>query len=137
MNKTIMTGRLTRDAEIRYGGADNSKAVARFSIAVRRKFRKDDEPDADFFNCVAFGAQAAFMEKYGHKGVKFEVVGRFQNDNYTTKDGEQRKDYTLVAEEIEFAESKAGDAPASAPAASAPAASTAGESFVEEELPFN
>ena len=81
-------GRLTRDPEVRYAQNESGTAVARFSIAVDRRFKRDGEPDADFFNCTAFGKQAEFVEKYLRKGTKMLITGRIQNDNYTNKDGQ-------------------------------------------------
>ena len=83
MNKVFMMGRLTKDPEVRYNG---DKAVARYSIAVDRRFKKDE---ADFFNCVSFGKQAEFVEKYLTKGTKVVLNGRLQNDTYTNKNGEK------------------------------------------------
>lgn len=88
MNKVILMGRLTRDPEVRYSQGASQTAVARFSIAVDRRFKREGEPDADFFNCTAFGKQAEFIERYLRKGVKVVVCGRIQNDNYTNKEGQ-------------------------------------------------
>ena len=108
MNKAILMGRLTRDSEIRYSQGDNSMAIAKFSLAVDRKFKKQgDEVTADFFNCTAFGKQAEFVEKYLKKGTTVVVTGRIQNDNYTNKDGQKVYSVQIMVEEIEFAESKA------------------------------
>lgn len=106
MNKVILMGRLTRDPEVRYAQNDNGTAVARFSIAVDRKFKRDGEPDADFFNCTAFGKQAEFVEKYLRKGIKMLIAGRIQNDNYTNKDGQTVYSVRVMVDEMEFAESK-------------------------------
>ena len=107
MNKIILMGRLTRDPEVRYGGADNQTAIGRFSLAVDRRFRRaGDSVDADFFNCTAFGKQAEFVEKYLKQGTKILLVGRVQNDNYTNREGQKVYSVQVIAEEIEFAESK-------------------------------
>ena len=106
MNKVILMGRLTRDPEVRYSQGASATAVGRFSIAVDRKFKREGEPDADFFNCTSFGKQAEFVEKYLRKGTKVVVVGRIQNDNYTNKDGQQVYSVRIMVDEIEFAESK-------------------------------
>ena len=168
MNKVILMGRLTRDPEIRYTNGDNSMAIARFSIAVDRRFkRQGDSADADFFNCTAFGRQAEFVEKYLHQGTKILLVGRIQNDNYTNREGQRVFSVQIIAEEIEFAESKnaqgggnyggqGGYAPQprneapqggynNAPARPEPAnAAPVGDGFMnipdgvdDEELPFN
>lgn len=106
MNKVFLMGRLTRDPEVRYAQNENGTAVARFSIAVDRRFKRDGEPDADFFNCTAFGKQAEFVEKYLRKGTKMLIVGRIQNDNYTNKDGQTVYSVKVMVDEMEFAESK-------------------------------
>lgn len=105
MNKTILTGRLTRDPEIRYMQNESATAIARYSLAVPRKIKTDGN-DCDFINCVAFGKSAEFAEKYLHKGIKIAVTGRLQTGSYTDKDG--RKVYTtdVIVEEQEFCESK-------------------------------
>jgi len=106
MNKVILMGRLTRDPEVRYSQGASQTAIARFSIAVDRRFKREGEPDADFFNCTAFGKQAEFIERYLHKGVKVVVCGRIQNDNYTNKEGQMVYSVRVMVDEIEFAESK-------------------------------
>lgn len=153
MNKVILMGRLTRDPEVRYSQGATQTAVARFSIAVDRRFKRDGEPDADFFNCTAFGKQAEFIERYLRKGVKVVTSGRIQNDNYTNKDGQMVYSVRVMVEEIEFAESKNASANNGdngynggaymGGAGSAPASSGAGDGFmnipdgIDEELPFN
>lgn len=108
MNKAILMGRLTRDPEVRYSQTDSNMAIARFSLAVDRRFKKQgDTVTADFFNCTAFGKQGEFVEKYLKKGTKIVVTGRIQNDNYTNKDGQKVYSVQIMVEEIEFAESKA------------------------------
>lgn len=106
MNKCILMGNLTRDPEIRYSQGENATAIARFSIAVNRRFARQDEDDTDFFNCVAFGKQAEFVEKYFRKGSRMLLSGRIQNNNYTNNNGEKVYSVQIVAEEIEFAERK-------------------------------
>lgn len=105
MNKVILMGRLTRDPEVRYSQGSNSMAIAKFSIAVDRRFKRDGQPDTDFFNCTAFGKQGEFVEKYLQKGTKVVVVGNIQNDNYE-KDGVKHYSVQINVDEIEFAESK-------------------------------
>ena len=108
MNKAILMGRLTRDPEVRYSQSDSSMAIARFSLAVDRRYKKQgDETTADFFNCTAFGKQGEFVEKYLKQGTKIVVIGRIQNDNYTNKEGQKVYSVQIMVEEIEFAESKA------------------------------
>lgn len=140
MNKVIFMGRLTRDPEVRYSQGANPTAVARFSLAVSRRFKRDGEPEADFFNCTAFGKQAEFIERYLRKGVKVVVSGRIENDNYTNKEGQMVYAVKVMIEEIEFAESKAasGNQGNSTYSGMGP-----GDGFMnipdglDEELPFN
>ncbi|MDO5701917.1 MAG: single-stranded DNA-binding protein [Lachnospiraceae bacterium] len=107
MNTVILMGRLTRDPEVRYSNGDSSMAIARYRLAVDRRFKREGQPDADFFDCVVFGRQAEFAEKYLHQGTKLVVQGRLQNDNYTDKDGRMVYRNQIVVENQEFAESKA------------------------------
>lgn len=107
MNKVIEIGRLTKDPDIRYSqGANGSTAVARYTLAVDRKFKQEGQPAADFINCIAFGKLGEFAEKYLHKGVKIAVVGRIQTGSYTNKDGQKVYTTDVVVEEQEFCESK-------------------------------
>ena len=152
MNKVVLVGRLTRDPEVRYSQGDNATAVARYTLAVDRRFRRDGEPTADFIPCVIFGRSAEFAEKYFHQGMRVSISGRIQTGSYTNKDGQKVYTTDVVVEEQEFAESKATSdanagsishaggfqqAPAPTPAADA------GDGFmnipdgIDEELPFN
>ena len=106
MNKVELLGRLTRDPDIRYSNSEESIAVARFNLAVERRYRKDGQTEADFISCVAFGRSAEFAEKYLHKGTKIVLVGRIQTGNYTNQDGHKIYTIDVVAEEMYFAESK-------------------------------
>lgn len=107
MNKVILMGRLTRDPEVRYAnGANGQMAIARFSIAVDRVFKRDGEQSADFINCVAFGKNGEFVEKYITKGTKIALEGRWQTGSYTNKDGAKVYTNDCVVEHMEFAESK-------------------------------
>lgn len=107
MNMVILMGRLTRDPEIRYG-QQSGTAVARYTLAVDRRFKKDgDEATADFFNLVSFGKQGEFVEKYLHKGTKIVVVGEMRNNNYTNRDGQKVYGIDIVTSSVEFAESRA------------------------------
>ena len=147
MNKVILMGRLTRDAEIRYSQGESSTAIARFSLAVDRRFRRDnDEQTADFINCVAFNKTAEFLERFGRKGTKFVLEGRIQTGSYTNKDGQRVYTTDVVAENIEFAESKnsnGGDGYSGAGASAPSPSGAAGDGFmnipdgIDEELPFN
>ncbi|MCR4909232.1 MAG: single-stranded DNA-binding protein [Lachnospiraceae bacterium] len=107
MNKVILMGRLTRDPDIRQGQGENATLVARYTLAVDRRFRKDgSEQTADFIGIVAFGRSAEFAEKYLHKGTKIVVTGRIQTGSYTNKEGQKVYTTDVVAEDQEFAESK-------------------------------
>ncbi len=107
MNKVILMGRLTRDPEVRYSqNGDASLAIARFSLAVDRRFKRDGEATADFISCVAFGRQAEFVERYLHQGTKIVAEGRIQTGSYTNKDGQKVYTTDVVCENLEFAESK-------------------------------
>lgn len=107
MNKVILIGRLVRDAEVRYSQGENSTAIASFTMAVDRTFKRQGEPTADFINCKAFGKNADFFEKYGQKGVKFAVTGHIQTGSYTNKDGNKVYTTDVIIDTQEFCESKA------------------------------
>ena len=134
MNKVILMGRLTRDAEIRYAQGDNSLAIARFSLAVDRRYSKNaEEQSTDFINCVAFGKIAEFFERFGRKGTKFVVEGRIQTGSYTNKDGQKVYTTDVVVENAEFAESKSaasGNAGGFAPADRPAPSQAAGDGFM-------
>ena len=159
MNKVILMGRLTRDPIVRYSSGENPQAVARYTLAVDRRFRRqNDDQTADFISCVAFGRQGEFAEKYLHQGTKIVVSGRLQTGSYTKNDGTRVYTTDVVIEEQDFAESKSVSsenaasyqppqgAPAPAPAqasggsGSAPAADPNGfmniPDGIDEELPF-
>lgn len=107
MNKVILMGRLTRDPDVRYSQtANGSMAVARYTLAVDRRFKKDGETNADFISCVAFGKVGEFAEKYLHQGTKIVVEGRIQTGSYTNKDGNKVYTTDIYVENCEFAESK-------------------------------
>ena len=150
MNKVILMGRLTRDPEVRYSSGETATAVARFTLAVDRRFaRRDSEQTADFIGCVAFGRNAEFIEKYFRQGMRVTICGRIQTGSYTNRDGNKVYTTDVVVEEQEFAESKAasdanrsmGGGYQAAPAPSPMGA--AGDGFmnipagIDEELPFN
>ena len=104
MNKIILMGRLTKNPEVSHSTSGN--AFARYDLAVDRKFKKEGEPEADFFSLVSFGKQAEFVEKYLQKGTKIVISGRLQNNNYTNKEGQKVYGVQIITEEVEFAESK-------------------------------
>ena len=106
MNKVIEIGRLTKDPEIRYSQGANTTCVARYTLAVDRKFKQEGQPTADFINCIAFGKLGEFAEKYLRQGIKIAVTGRIQTGSYTNKDGQKVYTTDVVVEEQEFAESK-------------------------------
>lgn len=147
MNKVILMGRLTRDPEVRYSQGEQATAVARYTLAVDRRFKRDgDQQTADFINCVAFGRSGEFAEKYFHKGIKIAVTGRIQTGSYTNQEGQKVYTTDVVVEEQEFAESKAASDQSAAgyqPAGRPTPSAAAGDGFmnipdgIDEELPFN
>ena len=106
MNKVIQMGRLTRDPEVRYSTGNNPLAIARYTLAVDRRFKRDGEAEADFISCVSFGKTAEFAEKYYRQGLKIVVSGRIQTGSYTNREGQKVYTTEVVVEEQEFAESK-------------------------------
>ena len=148
MYKVILMGRLTRDPEVRYSQGERPVAVARYTLAVNRTFKRAGEPDADFINCVTFGRSAEFAERYFRQGIRIVVSGRIQTGSYTNRDGVKVYTTDVIVEDQEFAESKAaseqsaasyGARQEAAPAPSAPV----GDGFMnipdglDEELPFS
>lgn len=127
MNKVILMGRLTADPDVKRTEGDNPMVIARYTLAVDRRFKKDGEQNADFIRCIAFGKGGEFAEKYLHKGIKIAVTGRIQTGSYTNQDGQTVYTTDVVVEEQEFAESKA-----SAPAAE----ETPSAAPQEEALPW-
>lgn len=109
MNKVILMGRLTRDPEVRYSSGENALAIARYTLAVDRRFHKDNEASADFIGCVAFGKGGEFAEKYLRQGTKIVVTGRIQTGSYTNREGQKVYTTEIVVEDQEFAESKAAN----------------------------
>ena len=147
MNKVILMGRLTRDPEIRYSQGENALAIARYTLAVDRRVRRDADAGqtADFISCVAFGKTAEFAERYLHQGTKLLVEGQIQTGSYTNKEGQKVYTTEVVVENSEFAESKNNAGGASGYSASRPEpVSAAGDGFMnipdgveDEGLPFN
>lgn len=160
MNKVLLIGRLTRDPEVRYSQGQQATSIARYTLAVDRRYKKEGDPQtADFISCVAFGKLGEFAEKYLHKGIKICVTGRIQTGSYTNRDGQKVYTTEVVVEEQEFVESKAaaaGNAPtgdnasagnrsnAASSSKPSPAPSPAPEDTfmnipddLDEELPFN
>lgn len=135
MNQIILCGRLCNDPDVRYG--TNSNAIAKFSIAVDRRFKRDGQPTADFFNCVAFGKTGEFIEKYFHKGSKILLSGEMQNNNYKNKEGQMVYGFQVAVNNVEFAESKSASQ-----SAQQAKPQQADDSFIsipdgiEDELPF-
>ena len=154
MNRVVLMGRLTRDPEIRYSNGENALAIARFTLAVDRRFNRRDDQTADFITCKAFGKQAEFAERFLYKGIKVAVSGRIETGSYTNRDGQKVYTTEVILDEIEFAESKAaneaargsmggGYQSAPAPAPMPGPMGAAGDGFmnipdgIDEELPFN
>ena len=152
MNKVILMGRLTKDPDVRYSQGETASCVARYTLAVDRRFARRDSQDAqtaDFIQIVAFGKSGEFAEKYFRKGTKVIVTGRIQTGSYTNKEGVRVYTTDVVAEDQEFAESKnssagnGGNFGSEMPGSNEPAPSAAGDGFmnipdgIDEELPFN
>lgn len=148
MNKVILMGRLTRDPEVRYSSGENALAIARYTLAVDRRFHKDNEASADFIACVAFGKGGEFAEKYLRQGTKIVVIGRIQTGSYTNREGQKVYTTEIVVEDQEFAESKAASQNNSQTSTgsrqqSPPPMPTDKDGFmqipdgIDEELPFN
>ena len=152
MNKVILMGRLTKDPDVRYSQGETASCVARYTLAVDRRFARRDSQDAqtaDFIQIVAFGRSGEFAEKYFRKGTKVIVTGRIQTGSYTNKEGVRVYTTDVVAEDQEFAESKnssagnGGSFGSEMPSSNEPAPSAAGDGFmnipdgIDEELPFN
>lgn len=142
MNKVILMGRLTRNPEVRYSAGDSSMAIARYTLAVDRRFTRRGEDNngatADFIPCVAFGRSAEFAEKYFHQGMRVLITGHIQTGSYTNKEGQKIYTTDVVIEDQEFADSKAGNA------GIVPAAAVSPDGFMnlpegveDEGLPFN
>ena len=150
MNKVILMGRLTRDPEVRYSAGENSMAIARYTLAVDRRFKRDGEASADFISCVAFGRAAEFAERYFRQGIRIVVSGRIQTGSYTNRDDNKVYTTDVVVEEQEFAESKAVSdshvgqvASMGAPAPTPTPSMASADGFmnipdgIDEELPFS
>ena len=151
MNKVILMGRLTRDPDVRYSAGENALAIARYTLAVDRRFKRDGEASADFISCVAFGRSAEFVEKYLRQGTKIAVSGRIQTGSYTNKDGQKVYTTDVIVEDQEFAESKSASAgsdnggyrPAMSQSRPEPASAVASgfmnipDGVEDEGLPFN
>lgn len=153
MNKVVLVGRLTRDPEVRYSKGEKTTAVARYTLAVERRFKKDGEPTADFIPCVVFGRSAEFAEKYFRQGMRIAISGNIQTGSYTNKDGVKVYTTEVYVEEQEFAESRSEHGSGSAPVQSQNSTSaqssaptqpaTDANGFmnipdgIDEELPFN
>lgn len=142
MNKVILMGRLTRDPDVRYSQGEKATAIARYTLAVDRRFKQEGQPSADFINCLALGRNGEFAEKYLHKGTKVVVVGSWQTGSYTNKDGNRVYTNECLIENCEFAESKA--AVQNSQSAEGPESVPNGDGFMnipdgieDSELPFN
>ena len=134
MNSVQLIGRLTRDPEIRY--TDGGASIARFGLAVDRRFKQENGADADFINIVAFGKTAEFIEKYFHKGMKIALNGRIQTGSYTDKYGKKVYTTDVVAENVEFCESKGTSSNNDAPAPASDGDFMSVPDGIEDELPF-
>ena len=135
MNSVQLIGRLTRDPEIRY--TDGGVSIARFSLAVERRFKQENGADADFINIVSFGKTAEFIEKYFHKGMKVALNGRIQTGSYMDKDGKKVYTTDIVAENVEFCESKGTSANNETSAQAQDGDFINVPDGIDEDLPFN
>lgn len=142
INSVNLTGRLTRDPDVRY--TDSGTSIARFTLAVDRRFKQDGGPTADFPNCIAFGKTAEFIERYFRQGMKLELTGRIQTGSYTNKDGVKVYTTDVIADQVGFGESKnASQSRGNSPDTGAGFGPEDGDGFmnipdgIDEELPFN
>lgn len=140
MNKVILIGRLAKDPDVRIG--TNDTKIARYTLAINRKYHKNNEPTADFIGCVALGKNGEFAEKYLHQGIKIAVIGRIQTGSYTNRDGKKVYTTDVLIEEQEFVESKKSQSKEqSQPPVPSPEQDTSGfmdmPSIMDDELPFN
>ena len=138
MNKVILMGRLTRDPEVRYSQSSEPVAVARYTLAVNRRFKRKDEPEADFIPCVALGKSGEFAEKHFRKGQLVGVIGRLQVRSWEDKEGKKHRTTEVIIEEQHFAESKNSQAAAPKEGGQAPEDGfyPIDESVEDEDLPF-
>ena len=144
MNKVILMGRLTRDPEVRYSQGENAMAVARYTLAVDRRFnRNNDDQSADFISCVAFGRSGEFAEKYLHKGTKVAITGRIQTGSYMDCVKVYKSVVVVYVLEFSLSKNTAGNSDGGFVPAGRPAPAAAGDGFmnipdgIDEELPFN
>lgn len=139
MNRVMLIGRLVRDPDIRY--TQDQKSVARYTLAVDRRYKREGEQSADFISCVAFGKNAEFVEKFLHQGTKIAVEGRIQTGSYTKQDGTKVYTTNVIVEKHEFVENKSASS-GSASTAAEPAPEVSADGFmsipdgIDEELPF-
>jgi len=139
MNKVILMGRLTRDPEVRYSQSSEPVAVARYTLAVNRRFKRKDEPEADFIPCVALGKSGEFAEKHFRKGQLVGVIGRLQVRSWEDKEGKKHWTTEVIIEEQHFAESKAAQEKAATKESGQAAADgfyPINEGVEDEDLPF-
>lgn len=145
MNKFVCVARLVRDPEIRRAAGNDAMTIARFSIAVNRRFKREGEPEADFFNCVAFGKTGDFIEKYFTQGKQIAITGRVENDNYTNKDGQKVYGTRILVEECDFCGSAGESATTTEKPQNTPKSEARKDKDgfmnipdgIDEELPFN
>lgn len=136
MNKVILMGRLTRAPEVRYSQGPNSMAVARWTLAVDRRFRREGEAESDFISCVAFGKAAEHAEKYYKQGTRIIISGRIQTGSYVNRDGIKVYTTDVVIEEQEFAERKRGNQEQQEPVQAGSDGFMTIPEGMEEEMPF-
>ena len=136
MNKVYLIGRLAAEPEVRYSQGETSMAVARYRLAVNRRFKREGEQEADFISCVAFGKNGEFAEKYLHKGMKIAIAGRIQTGSYTNQEGQKVYTTDIVVEEHEFCESKGNTESSPVPMATDSHGFMSIPDGIDEDLPF-
>ena len=136
MNKVILMGRLTKDPEVRYTQGEKPVAVARYTLAVNRRFKREGDPDADFISCVAMGKSGEFAEKFLKKGQLIGAVGRLQVRSWDDQNGQKRWSTDVVVEENYFAESKKDSATAQTPSDATAGFYPVDEELEDDDLPF-
>lgn len=137
MNKVILMGRLVRDPDVKYTQGQIQTAVARFTLAVDRRYKKENEQSADFISCIAFGKIGEFVEKYLNKGTKIVLDGHWQTGSYTNKDGQKIYTNDCIVENIDFAESKKAESTQQPQQTDAKGFMPIPDDIDEDELPFN
>ena len=136
MNKVILMGRLVKDPEVRYSQSAEPIAVARYTLAVNRRFKRQNEPEADFINCIAFGKSGEFAEKYFKKGQQVSIIGRIQVRSWSDQEGKKHWSTEVIVEEQYFAEGKKNSESKPVDSNKSDGFYTIDEDIEEDDLPF-